>query len=36
MIERNLFEAGCEKNNIYKGTVFDFRVIDFLNPYRFT
>jgi hypothetical protein len=33
MIERNSFIAG--KDVTYNGTLFDFRLIDFLNPYRF-
>ena len=33
MIERNSFIAG--KDVTYNGVLFDFRLIDFLNPYRF-
>jgi hypothetical protein len=35
MIERNSFIAGKDKNDTYNGVLFDFRLIDFLNPYRF-
>ena len=35
MIERNSFIAGKDKNDIYNGVLFDFRLIDFLNPFRF-
>ncbi len=35
MIEKNKFSAGKDKANNYNGVLFDFRLIDFLNTYRF-
>jgi hypothetical protein len=35
MIEKNKFSAGKDKTNNYSGVLFDFRLIDFLNTYRF-
>ena len=36
MIERNTYFSGKKGTDQYKGTVFDFRLIDFLNLFRFT